>query len=251
MVIINRSQWEKTKECLYNCLYNNKKIHFRRIYFQCQQTFQVGFFQSLTRAERDMFYHFILPGEFSLLFVRLTHKNQRVVNRELPDEYFINMLNHMSPDDLIRYFRTINRKRQYFYLPYLNKQQQRKTKILLTSRSNTIVSKMTMEYVFAFPDETIKDVIGRLMDRGNNKTFHYVYVITAVNELIGVVSLRTLMLAPKNQIIHSVMKRHMIAVRPYTNKQKVKKIGHDYNLFIIPIVSQDHHMIGVIHIDDL
>lgn len=251
MVIINGIQWEKTKECLFDCLKNNKKAHFRQIYFQCQQTFQIGFFQSLTKHERSIFYHFISPEEFSWLFTRLTHKNQRIVNRELPDKYFINMLNYMVSDDLIRYLRTVNKKKQYFYLPFLKKRHQRKANVLLAYRSNAIVSKMTMEYIFAYPNETIRDVIRRLKDKGSSKVFRYVYVITSTNQLIGVVSLRTLMIVPKNQYIYSIMKRHMIAVRPHTNRKKVKEIGHVYNLLTIPIVSKNHHMIGVIHLADL
>jgi magnesium transporter len=80
---------------------------------------------------------------------------------------------------------------------------------------------------------------------------NYIYVINADEQLVGVLSLRKLVIAPPHRRIRDIMEGDVIAVTPDTDQEAVARIVSDYGLLAVPVVDADNRLLGIITVDDV
>lgn len=100
---------------------------------------------------------------------------------------------------------------------------------------------MTVAEAFAFLKEHYHDA---------NQVFH-LYVLDRNGRLIGVVSLRALILAEPQQTIEEVMRREVISVRVDMDQEEVAQIFARYDLLALPVVDHDDRLVGLVTVDDV
>ena len=79
----------------------------------------------------------------------------------------------------------------------------------------------------------------------------YLYVIDARRHLVGVVSLRRLLLVPPETPLKRIMTTDLISVRVDTDQEEVARQVASYNLLAIPVVDEENKLVGVITVDDV
>lgn len=246
------NKWNREMNELRGYLKDNKKEQFRLAFFQFHHQHQATLFQTLTRVERLAFYRLIKPEEFAFLFMRFPKKVQKKVSKELQHNFFVNMLRNMSTVDIAHYFRQLNNEQRYFYMAFLPKRKVRIIKCLLCYHPHTVGGVMRMEYVVFEQDATVESVLVQLEEYVQiEKTAQYIFIVTYTNKLIGVVSLNRLITSPKRQVMSSLIKKRVIAVRPYLNKKIAHEIMIKHDLLSLPVVSKDNQMLGIIKEKDI
>jgi magnesium transporter len=80
---------------------------------------------------------------------------------------------------------------------------------------------------------------------------YYLYVLDRYGRLIGVVSLRALVLASPDQIVERIMDRDVVAVQIDTDQEEVAQLFARYDLLALPVVDLDHRLVGIVTIDDV
>lgn len=100
---------------------------------------------------------------------------------------------------------------------------------------------MTVTEAFRFIKENYHDA---------NELF-YLYVLDRHGVLIGVINLRALILAEPEQTIEEIMNRDVISVRVDTDQEEVAQILSRYDLLAVPVVDEQHRLVGIITIDDV
>lgn len=81
-----------------------------------------------------------------------------------------------------------------------------------------------------------------------------IYVIFAVNEagqLVGVLSLRDLIVAENDSYIEDVMSERVISVNVADDQENVAQVMRDYDFIAVPVVDYQNHLLGIITIDDI
>jgi magnesium transporter len=81
--------------------------------------------------------------------------------------------------------------------------------------------------------------------------FYYLYVLDRYGQLIGVVNLRSLILAEGTQTVEEIMDRSVIWVRATADQEEVAQLFQRYDLVAIPVVDDDGKLIGIVHVDDV
>ena len=81
--------------------------------------------------------------------------------------------------------------------------------------------------------------------------FYYLYVLDRNGVLIGVVSLRSLILAEPQQMLEEIMNRSVISVRAAADQEAVAQLLQRYDLVALPVVDDDGRLIGIVHVDDV
>ena len=81
--------------------------------------------------------------------------------------------------------------------------------------------------------------------------FYYLYVLDRYAHLIGVVSLRAMILAEANQTVEEIMNRNVIAVSAGADQEEVAQLFQRYDLLAIPVVDSEGKLVGIIHVDDV
>ena len=106
--------------------------------------------------------------------------------------------------------------------------------------------------VFALSEDmTAGEAIAALQGSRDVEMVFYLYVIDARRHLVGVVSLRRLLLVPPDTPLKRIMTTDLISVRVDTDQEEVARQVASYNLLAIPVVDEENKLVGVITVDDV
>ena len=110
---------------------------------------------------------------------------------------------------------------------------------------------MTTDYVWIYPHRTVGATIEKLREIAQETEFiYYLYVVDQAEKLLGVLSLRTLLLAQPADTIHAVMESDIVHVSPETSAQDVAGTIARYDLLACPVVDEENRLLGVVTVDD-
>lgn len=111
---------------------------------------------------------------------------------------------------------------------------------------------MTTEYVWFPPHLTAEQAINRLREMAPEaETIYYVYILDDKEKLIGVMSLKELILASPDNSLKAVMHKKVINVKPYDDHRKVAETISKYGLLAVPVVDDNGIMLGIVTVDDI
>ena len=106
--------------------------------------------------------------------------------------------------------------------------------------------------VFALAEDmTAAEAIAALQASRDVEMVFYLYVIDARRHLVGVVSLRRLLLVPPGTPLKRIMTTDLISARVDTDQEEVARQVASYNLLAIPVVDEENKLAGVITVDDV
>ena len=106
--------------------------------------------------------------------------------------------------------------------------------------------------VFALSEDmTAGEAITALQGSRDVEMVFYLYVIDARRHLVGVVSLRRLLLVPPTTPLKRIMTTDVISVRVDMDQEEVARQVASYNLLAIPVVDEENKLVGVITVDDV
>jgi magnesium transporter len=106
--------------------------------------------------------------------------------------------------------------------------------------------------VFALSEDmTAAEAVAALQASRDVEMVFYLYVIDARRHLVGVVSLRRLLLVPPDTPLKRIMTTDLISVRVDVNQEEVARLVASYNLLAIPVVDEENKLVGVITVDDV
>jgi magnesium transporter len=80
---------------------------------------------------------------------------------------------------------------------------------------------------------------------------YYLYVLDRYQRLVGIVSLRSLVLAKPDQSLDEIMERDVLTVPPETDQEEVARLLTRYNLLALPVVDEENHLLGIVTVDDV
>ena len=111
---------------------------------------------------------------------------------------------------------------------------------------------MTPDFITTGRDATASDAINEVRRRGADvELINYVYVTNSQQQLIGVASLRHILLANLTDRIEEIMVDNVISVTPETDQEQVAKLMAKYDLHAVPVVDSTGSFLGIITIDDI
>jgi magnesium transporter len=98
---------------------------------------------------------------------------------------------------------------------------------------------------------TAAEAIAALQAARDVELVFYLYVIDARRHLVGVVSLRRLLLVPPSTPLKRIMTTDLISARVDMDQEEVARLVASYNLLAIPVVDEENKLVGVITVDDV
>ena len=111
---------------------------------------------------------------------------------------------------------------------------------------------MTTEYAVLPQDITVKDALDKLrVVAPERETIYYVYVINDAHNLLGIVSLKNLILARTNLFVKDIMDKDILRVNAFADSESASKIISDYDLLALPVVDNSNKLVGIVTVDDV
>jgi magnesium transporter len=106
--------------------------------------------------------------------------------------------------------------------------------------------------VFALSEDmTAGEAITTLQGARDVEMVFYLYVVDSRRHLVGVISLRRLLLVPPSTPLKRIMTTDLTSVRTDTDQEEVARLVASYNLLAIPVVDEENKLVGVITVDDV
>ena len=111
---------------------------------------------------------------------------------------------------------------------------------------------MTTELMALRPDMTVAQAMDTIRENGFDKeTINNCYVTDSSRRLVGVVSLRALVLAKNTEEpIKDLMDSKVVSVSTTTDQEDVSKLFEKYGFLAIPVVDAENRLVGIVTIDD-
>jgi magnesium transporter len=161
------------------------------------------------------------------------------------------LIRNLPDDDQAYILTSLPEERAQEVLRLMKPEESAEVKDLLKYEPQTAGAIMTGEY-FALPaSTTAEEAIRKLQQATDTGNVFYVYVTDKEEKLLGVLSLRQLLLVPPDRTLGSMIKRDVISVTPDTDQEEVAKQVALYNLLAIPVVEKDGTLVGIITVDDI
>ncbi len=176
---------------------------------------------------------------------------QQAVLNSLEDEKAADILDEIAPDDAADLVGDLPKERADQLLGLMEPEEASDIKELLKYPDNTAGGLMTPEFVAVPSGMVAQEAIGYLRKAGEEaETIYYCYVVDSENRLVGVFSLRDLIVAPPTKVIDDIMVSEVIAVSPDTSHEETAGLMARYNLLAIPVVDEERKLLGIVTVDD-
>ena len=135
----------------------------------------------------------------------------------------------------------------------LNKKELLEVEEVLQYEDESAGRIMSHEFMAFDSQLTISQARNRFKESAENVEMpFYIYVIdNDTKKMIGVVSLRQLLLNDENKILKDVMEKDFIYVNPEDDQEKVANIVSEYNYLALPVLNEEKELIGIITVDDV
>ncbi len=110
---------------------------------------------------------------------------------------------------------------------------------------------MTTEFVDLKANMTVADALKRIRRTGPDKeTINICYVTDERRHLIGLLTIRTLLLAEEDDVIGDIMERNLIAVQTLDDQEAVARALGKYDFLALPVVDKEERLVGIVTVDD-
>ena len=110
---------------------------------------------------------------------------------------------------------------------------------------------MHVDVVRINENSTCRDAIKLLQTQANVEMAFYLYIETDNQQLVGVLSLRRLLLHPPSTKLKEIMITDLVTVAPTASEEEVAGVVQRYDIIALPVVDDQRHLLGIITVDDV
>jgi len=201
---------------------------------------RTAIFASLSEKAAAESLHELEPKIQSLLLLTVDTKKALGVLEKMPVDEVADVLGDLPPDKAEELLRLLRPKKA------------NSVRKLMSHEEETAGGLMTTEYFSVAQNATAQQTIERLRQAAPEaETIYYIYTLNEQGKLVGVLSLRNLIVAPPEAIISDIMEKDLIVVDPEMDQRKVAQVISKYNLLAVPVVDKDDKMLGIVTVDDV
>ena len=178
-------------------------------------------------------------------------ETQVEILEDLAPERAADILEEMSPDDAADLVADLSDATRTEILALMERDEADEVRELLAYPEESAGGMMTTEFVAVPATLTAAQTIDRLRElEPDAETIYYVYVVDDAHRLVGVLSLRDLIVAKPDSVIAAVMFSEPVAVGVLADPDEVAELVAHYNLLAVPVLDEGGSLVGIVTVDD-
>lgn len=197
-------------------------------------------FRMLPKDIANEVFAFLEPDKQQIIIDAITDKELAVIIEELYIDDAVDMLEELPASVVKRVLKNATPDTRKLINQFLNYPE------------NSAGSIMTAEFVNLRPDMTVGDAISHIRKTGNDReTVYTCYVVTKSRELLGVCTVKDLLMAPDDKPVSEVMEdTEIIYVNTSTDQEEVALLFTKYGFLALPVVDNEKRLVGIVTVDD-
>ena len=194
----------------------------------------------------------LLPKELAAeVFVELDSDEQEMLIRGFSNTELKEVLDELYLDDTVDIVEEMPANVVKRILKHSDPETRKSINEILKYPDDSTGSIMTTEFVDLKETMTVEDAFKRIRRTGPDKeTINLCYVIDDGRHLIGLLSIRTLLLAEEDDVIGDIMERNFISVQTLDDQEAVARALGKYDFLALPVVDTEERLVGIVTVDD-
>ena len=162
------------------------------------------------------------------------------------------LLQEMPPDEAADLLGELTEEKSDELLKLMEPEEAQEVRELMEHEEGTAGALMTTDYIALPPELTVAEAFPRLRKlAAEAETIYYLYILGEDETLLGVVSLRDLLVADPETRLQDLMQTRIISVLPEDTNERVTELIDKYALLALPVVEEGGKMAGIITVDDV
>lgn len=211
-------------------------------------------FRYLNEGEQDKIFGLIADSEMaSEILSQVDTPNSARLLEKIERGQAAEILQNMDPDDTVSILEDIPEDVREEILSHLSVSDAESIEEIFQYPEDSAGRIMNTNYFALQEDVTVSEAITEIQKRGAEATemVFYIYVVDARNHLVGVCSLRQLILVPPSTTIMSVMAQEVVSVNAETDQEDVARLVEKYDFLAVPVTDDDNKLLGIVTVDDV
>ncbi|RDY67320.1 MULTISPECIES: magnesium transporter [Halobacillus] len=240
--------WTNIKDALFN----DHIDQFRAEFLELHPYDQARIFEDLDKEIRMQIYTYLSPEEVADVMEHIDYDEIEPFFTEMEPTFAAQVFAEMSTDDAVDILNELDKDKVASFLTIMDDDAADEIKDLLHYEEKTAGSIMTTEFVVVKAGMTIKEAMVHLRTEAPDaETIYYTYVINEDKRLVGVISLRDLIISEEEWLISDVMNERVVSVSVGEDQEEVARMVRDYDFLALPVVDFQDHLLGIITVDDI
>lgn len=186
------------------------------------------------------------------VFSFLDPEFQETIINALKDKEIAAIMNDLYIDDAVDFVQEMPANVVKRVLKNTTQENRDLINKLLTYPENSAGSIMTTEYIDVKQELTVDDAFKRIKHKAaDSETIGTIFVTDSKRKIQGVLSIRDLIMADRDQKISEIMNTNVIYACTHTDQEEVSKIFDKYDFQTLPIIDNEERLVGIVTIDDI
>lgn len=239
-------------EDILELLENNKLLELKEILLEENPIDIAEVFEEFPKDKHLVMFK-ILPKDFSSeVFSYLSPEKQLEVIENITDEEIRFIMDEMYLDDTVDFIEEMPANIVDKILKNTSSDKRKLINQILKYPENSAGSVMTVEYISFKENMTIKDAISFYRQVAIDKEETDICFVTDTKrKLVGIISLKTLILAADNALISDEMETNIVSVVTKDDQEEIASLFRKYDITTMPVVDNENRLVGVITVDDI
>lgn len=190
----------------------------------------------------------ILDGEdsgriFSDLAIDKQYELSKIIDRKL----FSDIFKHMYSDIRADLFQEMEKEEQIELLPYLDKKTREDVIVLSAYDPETAGGIMNTDFATILIHMTCQQALAKVRhDAPSQKMIYYIYVVNDEMEMLGIVTIKDLIMADPKDIVREIINDNFIYVDVNDDREHVAQMIEKYDLVAIPVLNKLNQLVGIV-----
>ncbi|MDM1763489.1 MULTISPECIES: magnesium transporter [unclassified Acinetobacter] len=185
------------------------------------------------------------------VFEFLSLEQQLEIAEQLPISQLVQLISEMHSDDRTDLFKALSKNLKNEVYAQLDPQIQQQIQQLAQYAEESAGAIMSSDFVALSPNLTIPQAIEQIRQQASDReTLYLIYIVDQASKLLGVVSLREIILAEPTKRIADIMTTDLVVGSVHEDQESIaQKLSH-YDFIALPILDDEQHLLGIVTYDD-
>ncbi|MFC2993822.1 magnesium transporter [Acinetobacter sichuanensis] len=185
------------------------------------------------------------------VFEFLSLAQQLEIAEQLPTSQLVQLISEMHSDDRTDLFKALSKNLKNEVYAQLDPQIQQQIQKLAQYAEESAGAIMSSDFVALSPNLTIPQAIEQIRQQASDReTLYLIYIVDQASKLLGVVSLREIILAEPTKRIADIMTTDLVVGAVHEDQESIaQKLSH-YDFIALPILDDEQHLLGIVTYDD-
>lgn len=208
-------------------------------------------FDEVPREQLPLLFRILTKDMAAEVFVEMDNDQQEFLISAFSDQELKEVLNEMYLDDTVDIIEEMPASVVKRILKQSDPETRRQINEILKYPEDSAGSLMTTEFISLKANMLVSEAFVRIRRIGEDmETINVCYVTASTKELLGVVTIRDLLLASPEDRIDGIMETNVISATTLEDKESVAQKVSKYDYISLPVVDQENRLVGIVTVDD-